>query len=547
MRDCAAAGRAYESVSCMNEIFSPESTEAGSQTQRDQRARLPNGRFRSTVKAPALVAVGPSTTLNIGGVLKDRYLIESRLGGNRAVFKATDRFQRDETKRRVAIKIVQQSGTSRPERLSSLHREFHLTQSLCHDSIIKVHELDEAGDIAFFTMEFVQGRLLSEVIKLYAPRHIPRPDAWRILRDLSAGLAHAHSRNAVHGDLSPQNVLVTRAGSVRILGFGASRPCNDPREDIYSLACLAYELLTGTHPFKRGQADGTRTRRPPVERPPGLSRRQWQTLRMGLSPDRERRPVSASEWFASLEADQASARSLLAGCNMMVGHLSENKKPLPSWIVVPIICILVTLSILSSIHGRPPIIDPADDSSRPVSADSSKHADYAVPNDVGARIAPAVAAAAAPAAAPTAADSAAQSSTPSPPSKPVMVGDERGDADLVSKPAGGIVVPQRTYSVPPRQDFAEIRIRRSPGSAGDARFNWWTEAASAQPGTDFVPQEPVTRYFASGARTASLFVKVLPNDSRKRPEVFYVDVADLSNGNDPPAIARVAVALPAAR
>jgi serine/threonine protein kinase len=534
----------------MNEIFPPESTEAGSQTERHQRARLPNGRFRPTVKAPAFVAVGQSavgqsTTLNIGSVLKDRYLLESRLGGNRTVFKATDRFQRDEAKRRVAIKIVQESGTSRPERLSSVRREFHLAQSLCHDTIVKVHELGQAGDIAFFTMELVEGRLLSEVIKLYAPRHIPRPDAWRILRDLSAGLAHAHSRNAVHGDLSPQNVMVTRTGSVRMLGFGASRPCNDPCEDIYSLACLAYELLTGTHPFKRRQADRARNRRPPVERPPGLSRRQWQTLRMGLSPDRERRSLSASEWFASLEAGQASTRSLLAGCNMVVGHLSENKKPPPSWIVVPIICILVTLSILSSIHGRPPVTDPADNSSRPISADSSKHANYAVPNDVGARIVPAVAAEAA---APTATDSAAQSSTPSPPSKPaVMVGAERGEADLVSRAAGGIVLPERTYSVPPRQDFAEIRIRRSPGSAGDARFNWWTEAASAQPGTDFVPQEPVTRYFASGTRTASLFVKVLPNDSRKRPEVFYVDVADLSNGNNPPPIARVAVALPAAR
>ena len=522
----------------MNEIFSPESTEAGSQTQRHQRARLPNGRFRPTLKAPALVAVGQSTTLNIGGVLKDRYLIESRLGGSRTVFKATDRFQRDEAKRRVAIKVVQESGSSRPERLSSLRREFHLAQSLCHDTIVKVHDLGQAGEIVFFTMEFVEGRLLSEVIKLYAPRHIPRPDAWRILRDLSAGLAHAHSRNAVHGDVSPQNVMVTRTGSVRILGFGASRTCNDPREDIYSLACLAYELLTGT----------ARNRRLPVERPPGLSRRQWQTLRMGLSPDRERRSLSASQWFASLEVGQASTRSLLAGCNMMVGHLSENKKPLSSWIVVPIICLLVTLSILSSIHGRSPITDPADDSSRPISADSPKHADYAVPNDVGARIAPAASASTAPPAVPTAIDSAAQSSTPSPPSKPVvMVGAERGDADLVSRAAGGIVFPERTYSVPPRQDFAEIRIRRSPGSASDVRFNWWTEAASAQPGTDFVPQEPVARYFASGTRTASLFVKVLPNDSRKRPEVFYVDVADLSNGNNPPPIARVAVALPAAR
>jgi len=76
------------------------------------------------------------------------------------------------------------------------------------------------------------------------------------------------------------------------------------------------------------------------------------------------------------------------------------------------------------------------------------------------------------------------------------------------------------------------------------RFSWWTEPSSAAAGTDFVAQGPVTASFAKGMRTASLFVKVLPNDSRRQPKVFYVDVSDLSGAAAPPRVERVAVILP---
>ncbi len=78
------------------------------------------------------------------------------------------------------------------------------------------------------------------------------------------------------------------------------------------------------------------------------------------------------------------------------------------------------------------------------------------------------------------------------------------------------------------------------------RFSWWTEPSSAASGTDFVAQGPVTASFAKGMRTASLFVKVLPGDSRRQPKVFYVDVSDLSGAGTPPPVARVAVVLPTA-
>ena len=122
----------------MNEIFSPPSTDAGSQTQRPPRGRVS--------RTPAWVAFDPSSgaTINVGCVLKDRYLIESRLG--EAVFKATDRFQRDAAKRCVAIKVVQENGASGSARLGRLRRGFHRAQSLCHETIVKVYELDQIGE-----------------------------------------------------------------------------------------------------------------------------------------------------------------------------------------------------------------------------------------------------------------------------------------------------------------------------------------------------------------------------------------------------------------
>jgi hypothetical protein len=100
-----------------------------------------------------------------------------------------------------------------------------------------------------------------------------------------------------------------------------------------------------------------------------------------------------------------------------------------------------------------------------------------------------------------------------------------------------------SYFIGPRQKFAEIRINRSSASKDKTSFEWWTEPGSALAGADFAPQAPTTAFFPSNMQTVSLFIKLLPNASRKRTEVFYVVLGNPSSGSALGAVSKAALSL----
>jgi len=289
-----------------------------------------------TIPAARLDVSRVMCNMRTGRVLRDRYVIESLLGsgGMGTVYKAVDRMRAEygEIDCHVAIKVLHQDALGRSDVLSELRREFYCAQALSHRSIVKVFELDRDQEIAFFTMEFIEGDLLSSVMRRFHPRPLPRPYVWAIIREAAAGLVHAHARHVIHADMKPQNIMVTNHGEVRILDFGASgesvgRPkasahanqstaltpayacCEllegrapDPRDDLYALACLSYELLSGKHPFQHRRSTEARKLKMRPLRPPGLSRRQWSALKLGLAWDREGRAISIREWLRRMNA-----------------------------------------------------------------------------------------------------------------------------------------------------------------------------------------------------------------------------------------------------
>ena len=146
-------------------------------------------------------------------------------------------------------------------------------------------------------------------------------------------------------------------------------------------------------------------------------------------------------------------------------------------------------------------------------------------------------------------ESAAAHYTPSASPRPQLsVANKSRLDDKRSKLATGltnpIVVSASSYRVRSGENFAEIRVHRSTQSDTDTPFVWWTEADSAKPGIDYVPQDKVTQSFPKRKVTTSFFVKLVPNVSRPQPEVFYIAIADARRPFAFGQIARASVWLP---
>ena len=505
----------------------------------------------SAGRAPAAVgAQDADAPVEIGRVLRDRYMLEKRLGSGDmgTVFQTLERYRCDlsDVNQYVAIKILHKAIDNRLERLANLRREFYCAQKLSHRNVVKVYELDRDGDIDFFTMELLEGELLSSVIERMKLVPMHRPYAWAIVREIGSGLAHAHARNVVHADLKPHNIMITDSGEVRILDFGAS--CSslgpnpepaprrisplpavtpayaccellagraaDPRDDIYSFACIAYELLAGTHPFQRRPATIARDLAIVPVRPPGLGRRQWQALAMGLSWHRAARSISAASWLDKLNGERDAARQLPRPLELISApqrpHLSAFHRA-PTLVGVLLISVTVWASLMRLASGD----KISDDSTVPT---------------VAAR------------------EPSATRSAVAPETHPVLAGNAAHAADLLqprtAQPRRDLVS-AGNYTVRDGEKFAEIRVRRPAQLRGNDSFVWWTEAASAKPGIDFIQQAKVIQSFPKGKNSTSFFIKLVPQALRTQREVFYIAIADANHGTASSGeIARAAIWLP---
>ena len=152
-----------------------------------------------------------------------------------------------------------------------------------------------------------------------------------------------------------------------------------------------------------------------------------------------------------------------------------------------------------------------------------------------------MAASTAPFTGPAAASAAAAVAPPNAGSQPTA---KRGPAAAPAKPADSIGIAAGNYRIGAHQNFAEIHVRRSNGSGGEATFAWWTEPGSALPGTDYVAQGRTVQLLSARSQMATLYVKLVPNVSRKHRAEFYVVIAEPGSGVSLGRVTRAAVTLP---
>jgi serine/threonine protein kinase len=265
-------------------------------------------------------------------VLRARYVLEAKIGegGTSIVYRARD-LRRDAAApggQCVALKLLRPGLRNQARAVERLKREFHHAQTLSHPHIARVYDLDCDGGAWFLTLELLEGETLAALLDRRDGALPPRR-LLDILRACGEGLAFAHERGVVHGDFKPGNVFITTGGQVRVLDFGSAsvswlsaeagltatpayaspevmsgqRP--ERRDDIFSLACVALEMLTGRHPFGRRSALEARSANLAPERDWNLSDRQWHALEAGLAWTREERPASVRGLLADLTTVEA--------------------------------------------------------------------------------------------------------------------------------------------------------------------------------------------------------------------------------------------------
>lgn len=220
----------------------------------------------------------------------------------------------------VALKLLDESISQCPDAHVLLYSEFALARRLRHERVVRMFsfEVDTHSQVAFFTMELLQGVTLDRLL-LECPHGLPWRELQPIAVQLLDALVYTHQQNVLHGDVKPANVMVGEEG-VRLFDFGlghsqaqtavglpsvsrnrlnAWTPVYAAPEllaggaltaaaDLYGVACILYELA-------HGKRVGERSCTGRLPRPAQLPRHCWPALRAALAIEPEHRTITVAE------------------------------------------------------------------------------------------------------------------------------------------------------------------------------------------------------------------------------------------------------------
>jgi serine/threonine protein kinase len=548
----------------------------------------------------------PARELAVGTVLRSRYVLEQIIGrgGDAIVFRAQDLHRAAPEQHSaggpIAMKVLLPEQRLNPRALTRLKREFRQMQCLTHPGIARVFDLDCDGDIWFMSMELVAGQTVNA--RLQEPLGLR--EGVKLIGDCCEALEHAHSLGILHGDLKPSNVLVAPDGSVKLIDFGSAPSCGvridagsdlslaatasyaspqvlagsiaQERDDVFSLACLSYVILSrGKRPFDRQSSlDAGRARLSPAY-VPNIPARLFEVVARGLAPEREQRQSSVREFLNELMGADLSRSAVPASADtpslltdssdLLATRASNSVSPSASsdsfgvmlraephlvrsrevvfvalsamgsrlwgsalsyWRAqtrVILIGLLVLMLVL--IMGAVVLVRQAVQPNVTPTRESPRSVPAKVPDPV-ATATPAVAVP--PRAVPAAEPRVIPAVTPEP------------------RASGRVTFDSPAVSVATGQSLVAIQMKRLE-STGDAGSVAWTiESGTAQPDVDYEPVVPQVVRFIEGQAVRSLFIPLVkrsPTAGSRGPRTFSVALRKVTGGPALGPVTRITVTI----
>ena len=245
----------------------------------------------------------------IGG----RYRMITRVGKGRLgeIFAAIDeRFEKLGVEQHAAVQMIPESIVGNNKLFNKLSLGYTMLKAGAHPNIVDYLQFGRDGKFGFLAMELLEGASLR--VLLDSAETLPPDEVKPVIRGVGEALGHLHAKDIVHGNVTTRNVFVGEDLEVRLLDVvplasdeaifrraAMSKPSGrcTVQDDVFGLACLAYEMLSGKHPFNYCLPREARLAGLEADRIASLSDDEWNALRLALSFEREKRTSSVTDFM----------------------------------------------------------------------------------------------------------------------------------------------------------------------------------------------------------------------------------------------------------